>query len=355
MCKPKVLVICGPTASGKTSLSIELAKRINGEIISCDSMQIYKDMDIGTAKPTEQEKQGIKHYLLDFLSPEVRYSVADYKKDAEKAIEEILKKRKVPIIVGGTGLYINSLIYNIEYKDSKIDIDYRNKLEKIVVEEGLERLCEMAQKIDPEAMKNISNNDKKRIMRVLEIYNKLEKMVVEKGLENLYEMAQKIDPEAMKNISHNDKKRIMRVLEIYNETGKTKTELEMESRKNEPKYNYIVFALDMDRDKLYERINKRVDIMLKNGLIHEVEKLINTYKIMPTAMQGLGYKEVVEYLNGNCTEEEMVEKIKMETRRYAKRQLTWFRKNKETIWLNGLEEVDKNINTILEVYSGRTS
>ena len=310
MCKPKVIVLCGPTASGKTSLSIELAKRINGEIISCDSMQIYKDMDIGTAKPTEQEKQGIKHYLLDFLSQEVRYSVADYKKDAEKAIEEILKKRKVPIIVGGTGLYINSLIYNIEYKDSKIDIDYRNKLEK---------------------------------------------MVVEKGLENLYEMAQKIDPEAMKNISHNDKKRIMRVLEIYNETGKTKTELEMESRKNEPKYNYIVFALDMDRDKLYERINKRVDIMLKNGLIHEVEKLINTYKIMPTAMQGLGYKEVVEYLKGNCTEEEMVEKIKMETRRYAKRQLTWFRKNKETIWLNGLEEADKNINTILEVYSGRTS
>ena len=310
MCKPKVIVLCGPTASGKTSLSIELAKRINGEIISCDSMQIYKDMDIGTAKPTEQEKQGIKHYLLDFLSPEVRYSVADYKKDAEKAIEEILKKRKVPIIVGGTGLYINSLIYNIEYKDSKIDIDYRNKLEK---------------------------------------------MVVEKGLENLYEMAQKIDPEAMKNISHNDKKRIMRVLEIYNETGKTKTELEIESRKNEPKYNYIVFTLDMDRDKLYERINKRVDIMLKNGLIHEVEKLINTYKIMPTAMQGLGYKEVVEYLKGNCTEEEMVEKIKMETRRYAKRQLTWFRKNKETIWLNGLEEADKNINTILEVYSGRTS
>ncbi len=310
MCEPKVIVLCGPTASGKTSLSIELAKRINGEIISCDSMQIYKDMDIGTAKPTEQEKQGIKHYLLDFLSPEVRYSVADYKKDAEKAIEEILKKRKVPIIVGGTGLYINSLIYNIEYKDSKIDIDYRNKLEK---------------------------------------------MVVEKGLENLYEMAQKIDPEAMKNISHNDKKRIMRVLEIYNETGKTKTELEIESRKNEPKYNYIVFALDMDRDKLYERINKRVDIMLKNGLIHEVEKLINTYKIMPTAMQGLGYKEVVEYLKGNCTEEEMVEKIKMETRRYAKRQLTWFRKNKETIWLNGLEEADKNINTILEVYSGRTS
>ena len=310
MCKPKVIVLCGPTASGKTSLSIELAKRINGEIISCDSMQIYKDMDIGTAKPTEQEKQGIKHYLLDFLSPEVRYSVADYKKDAEKAIEEILKKRKVPIIVGGTGLYINSLIYNIEYKDSKIDIDYRNKLEK---------------------------------------------MVVEKGLENLYEMAQKIDPEAMKNISHNDKKRIMRVLEIYNETGKTKTELEIESRKNEPKYNYIVFALDMDRDKLYERINKRVDIMLKNGLTHEVEKLINTYKIMPTAMQGLGYKEVVEYLKGNCTEEEMVEKIKMETRRYAKRQLTWFRKNKETIWLNGLEGADKNINTILEVYSGRTS
>ena len=261
-------------------------------------------------KSAEQEKQGIKHYLLDFLSPEVRYSVADYKKDAEKAIEEILKKRKVPIIVGGTGLYINSLIYNIEYKDSKIDIDYRNKLEK---------------------------------------------MVVEKGLENLYEMAQKIDPEAMKNISHNDKKRIMRVLEIYNETGKTKTELEIESRKNEPKYNYIVFALDMDRDKLYERINKRVDIMLKNGLIHEVEKLINTYKIMPTAMQGLGYKEVVEYLKGNCTEEEMVEKIKMETRRYAKRQLTWFRKYDNLTWINGLDDIQNNINIILEEYSEKNN
>ena len=301
MCKPKVIVLCGPTASGKTSLSIELAKRINGEIISCDSMQIYKDMDIGTAKPTEQEKQGIKHYLLDFLSPEVRYSVADYKKDAEKAIEEILKKRKVPIIVGGTGLYINSLIYNIEYKDSKIDIDYRNKLEK---------------------------------------------MVVEKGLENLYEMAQKIDPEAMKNISHNDKKRIMRVLEIYNETGKTKTELEMESRKNEPKYNYIVFALDMDRDKLYERINKRVDIMIEQGLIEEVKSLVKKYTEFPTAMQGLGYKEMVEYLDNKITKEEAIEKIKMESRRYAKRQITWFKSYKNAIWLDA--ENENNVDIILE-------
>ncbi len=308
MIKPNVIVLCGPTASGKTSLSIELAKRINGEIVSCDSMQIYKDMDIGTAKPTEEEKQGIKHYLIDFLSPDKRYSVADYKKDAEQSIEEILKKGKVPIIVGGTGLYVNSLIYNIEFKDNKIDIEYRNKLENIINTEGLEKL---------------------------------------------YEIAQKIDSEAMENISKNDKKRIMRVLEIYNQTGKTKTELEIESRKNEPKYRYIVFTLDMDREKLYERINKRVDLMIEKGLIKEVEKLVNTYKSMPTAIQGLGYKEVVDYLNGSYSKEEMIEKIKMETRRYAKRQLTWFRKNKDAIWLNGLEPTINNINTILEVYSGK--
>lgn len=304
MSKPTVIVICGPTASGKTALSIELAKKINGEIVSSDSMQIYKYMDIGTAKPTVGEMQGIKHYLIDLVEPNKRYSVAEYKIDAEKAIEEILKKGKIPIIVGGTGLYVDSLIYGIEYQDIKLDEEYRKKLEKIADEEGLQKL---------------------------------------------YEKAKQIDSKAMEKISPNDKKRIIRVLEIYKATGKTKTEQEIESRKNEVKYDYHVFAINMEREKLYERINKRVDIMIEQGLIEEVQEVLQKYKEFPTAMQGLGYKEVVEYIEGKTTKEEMIEKIKMETRRYAKRQLTWFRKNKQTLWLEGLEKTkEENIQNILD-------
>lgn len=288
MNKPKVIVICGPTASGKTALSIELAKKINGEIISSDSMQIYKDMNIGTAKPSQGEMQGIKHYMLDFVEPDRRYSVAEFKKGAEKAIEEILAKGKVPIVVGGTGLYVDSLIYGIEYQDIQFNLEYREELEERVAKEGLE---------------------------------------------TLYNEAKKIDPQAIEKISHNDQKRILRVLEIYKATGKTKTEQETESRKNDVKYDYKVFAINMDRERLYERINKRVDIMIEQGLIQEVENLLKKYKEFPTAMQGLGYKEVVEYLQGNTSKEEMIEKIKMETRRYAKRQITWFKKNKQTIWI----------------------
>lgn len=302
--KPKVIVIVGPTASGKTALSIELAKKINGEIVSCDSMQIYKDMDIGSAKPTQEEMQGIKHYMIDIATPEERFSVAEYKKQAETAIEEILNKGKTPIVVGGTGLYANSLIYGIEYNEIKLDEQYRNKLEKIASSE--------------------------------------------KGLSELYEEAVKIDCQAMSIISPNDKKRIIRVLEIYHSTGKTKTELEIESRKNGVKYDYKVFAINMEREILYERINKRVDIMIENGLIDEVKNILKKYKEFPTAMQGLGYKEVVEYFNKEISKEEMIEKIKQETRRYAKRQLTWFRKNKETVWLNGLENMQNNIDIILE-------
>ena len=303
MQKEKVIVICGPTASGKTALSIELAKQINGEIVSADSMQIYKDMDIGTAKPTQEEKQGIKHYLIDFVSPDERYSVADYKQDAKKAIREILKKGKVPIIVGGTGLYVDSLIYEIEYPNIEFDEKYREKLEK---------------------------------------------EVEENGLEELYEKAKEIDNEAIQKISKNDKKRILRILEIYHATGKNKTEQEKESRKKEVEYDYKVFALKWDREMLYERINKRVDIMLEQGLIEEVKSIYEKYNKFPTAMQGLGYKEVVEYLENKTTKEEMIEKIKQETRRYAKRQMTWFKKNKQTIWLNAEDEIQNNIKIILE-------
>ncbi len=303
MQKQKVIVICGPTASGKTALSIELAKQINGEIVSCDSMQIYKDMDIGTAKPTIDEMQGIKHYLIDFVLPDQRYSVADFKNDAKKAIKEILEKGKTPIIVGGTGLYVDSLIYEIEYQDTKFDEEYRNKLERIADEEGLDKL---------------------------------------------YEEAKKIDEKAIEKISKNDKKRILRILEIYHATGKNKTQQEIESRKKEVEYDYHVYALNWNREKLYERINKRVDIMIDQGLIDEVKTVYEKYSKFPTAMQGLGYKEVVEYLENKLTKEEMIEKIKQETRRYAKRQMTWFRKNKQTIWLDGENKIQNNIKIILE-------
>ena len=242
MKKPKVIVIAGPTASGKSKLAVELAKRINGEIVSADSMQIYKEMNIGTAKIMPKEMEGIKHYMLDLVAPDERYSVSAYKKEAEKCIEEILAKGKTPIICGGTGLYINSLVYGIEFNEEKIDEEYRNKLN------------------------NIAENE---------------------GLEGLYNMAMEIDPEAMEKISKNDKKRIIRVLEIFHKTGKTKTQQDIDSRNKELKYDYKIFVLNMDRQVLYDRINKRVDLMIEEGLIEEVESITKKYDKFPTAMQGL--------------------------------------------------------------------
>ncbi|MNS95858.1 tRNA dimethylallyltransferase [compost metagenome] len=266
-------------------------------------MQIYKEMDIGTAKPSKEEMDNIRHYLIDFVSPCTRYSVADFKKDAENAIEQILENNKIPIIVGGTGLYIDSLIYGIEYSEFQLDQKFREELEIRVENEGLDKI---------------------------------------------YQEAKQIDPIAIEKISENDKKRILRILEIYKATGKTKTEQEIESRLKGVKYDYHVYAINMDREKLYERINVRVDKMIENGLIKEVEDLVGRYDEFPTSMQGLGYKEVLEYIKGRTSKQDMIEKIKQETRRYAKRQLTWFRKNKETIWIDGLNDRQNNLNIILE-------
>ena len=257
-------------------------------------MQIYKDMNIGTAKPTKEEQSMAKHYLIDFVPPDKRYSVADFKNDATKTIKEIFKNGKTPIVVGGTGLYINSLVYNIDYNsEGEADLEYRNELEK-------------------------------------------------KDITELYEIAKKIDDEALNKISPNDKKRIMRIIEIYHSTGKTKTELEKESiKKNE--YDYKIFVLNWDRQKLYERINLRVDMMINDGLINEVQDLLKKYDNFPTAFQGLGYKEVKEYLDGKLTKEEMIEKIKQESRRYAKRQITWFKRYKNAIWLDGENQDNEKI------------
>lgn len=308
--KPKVIVIEGPTASGKTALSIELAKKINGEIVSADSMQIYQEMNIGTAKPDEKEKQGISHYVMDCIKPNERFSVAQYQKEAKKAIQTILEKGKIPIVVGGTGLYIDALLYEITYPEIETDLFYRKTLEERVEIEGLE---------------------------------------------DLYKEARQIDPDAMQKISKNDQKRIMRVLEIYHQTGKTKTQLEKESRSEQIPYDYHVFAIRWEREELYSRINQRVDNMIEKGLIAEVQALCQKYKQFPTALQGLGYKEVQAYLQGKATKEEMIEILKRETRRYAKRQMTWFRKNKQVIWLvGGSQNIQDNIAIILEdVYSER--
>ena len=300
MAKDKIIVICGPTASGKTSLGINLANKINGEIISADSMQIYKDFSIGSSKPTEEERKQAPHHLVDFVDADKRYSVADYKEDCQKVIEDILSRGKVPIIVGGTGLYIDSIIYNIKYLQISTDYTYRKQLEAI-------------------------------------------------PLEDLYKRAMEIDPRAMEKISSNDRKRISRVLEIYHLTGHNKTELEAESIGDEI-YDFRTFVLNWPREQLYERVNTRVDKMIEQGLVDEVKGVLKKYKDFPTSMQALGYKEIRLYLDGIITLDEAIELIKKESRHYAKRQLTWFRKYEGAIWLEGGND-DVNSKIIIENYN----
>lgn len=303
-----VIVILGPTASGKTKLSIELAKDINGEIVSADSMQIYKFMDIGTAKPDEEEKQGIKHYLIDEVTPDEEFSVARFKELAIKYIDKIIQDGKIPIISGGTGLYIDSLVYNIEFGDTICDWELRESLKKEALEKGNEYL-----------------------------HNKLKE----------------VDPEAAKKIHMNNVKRVIRAIEVYTYTKKTITSHQEESRRNPSKYNFLVFGLTMDREKLYERINKRVDLMMEKGLVDEVNKLVEMgYDKSTIAMQGIGYKEILSYLRGEITLDEAVYVLKRDTRHYAKRQLTWFRRMKNVTWINmdqfdNVHEILKNIKDVI--------
>lgn len=303
-----VIVIMGPTASGKTKLSIELAKDINGEIVSADSMQIYKFMDIGTAKADEEEKQGIRHYLIDEVTPDEEFSVARFKELAIKYIDEIIKDGKIPIISGGTGLYIDSLIYNIEFGDTICDWELRESLKREASEMGNEYL-----------------------------HNKLKE----------------IDPEAAKKIHMNNVKRVIRAIEVYTYTQKTITSHQEDSKKKPSKYNFIVFGLTMDREKLYERINQRVDLMMEKGLVDEVNKLIEMgYDKSTIAMQGIGYKEILSYLRGEITLDEAVYVLKRDTRHYAKRQLTWFNRMKNVTWINmdqfnNVHEILKNIKDVI--------
>lgn len=279
--KTNIIAIVGPTASGKTSLSISLAERLCGEIISCDSMQIYKHMDIGTAKPSAEEKKGIPHHLIDVVDPTARFSCADYKTLAENAITEILQKNKVPFFCGGTGLYLDS-VTSISSLSPQIPESIRTDVQALSPSELWEELI-------------------------------------------------KVDPETASKTHINNVKRVSRAIEIYRGTGKTKSEWDMLSKSVPPKYNTLFIGLDFeDRNVLYERINKRVDIMLENGLLDEVRAL--DLPRDANSAQAIGYKELYMYLDGLIGYDDAVLLLKKNTRNYAKRQLTWFRKNKNISW-----------------------
>lgn len=283
----KIIAVAGPTASGKTALAIEIAKKYNGEVVSCDSMQIYKHMDIGTAKPTPEEMEGIAHHMIDVAEPFENYSVADYVKAARECIDDIISRGKLPILAGGTGLYMDSVINNIEFSEDCKAEGLREELQKIADTEGAERLHAMLKERDEEA-------------------------------------AEKIHP--------NNIRRVIRAIEVCVTTGKTFTEVSRNSRK-EPIYDALIFGLEYERDVLYARINRRVDLMVEAGLIDEVEKLKDMgLRDEHTAMQAIGYKEFAEYLNDEASLSDAIEKVKQESRRYAKRQLTWFKRNPSIIW-----------------------
>ncbi len=288
--KEKTSIVCvvGPTASGKTGFSIEYAKKHNGEIISCDSMQIYKHMDIGTAKATKEEQKEVPHHMIDFVDPNTDYSVADFVDGARKCIEDISKRGKLPVLCGGTGLYIDSIINNLEFSEEKRDDEYREFLQK---------------------------------------------MAEEKGNEAVHKLLSEIDPTEADKVHYNNVKRVIRALEICKTTGMTKTEADKLAVR-EPLYHAEIFGMSMDRERLYERINKRVDIMMEEGLLDEVKRLLSMgIRRNSTAMQAIGYKEILEYLDGECDLSSAVDKIKQESRRYAKRQMTWFKRNKNIKWI----------------------
>jgi tRNA dimethylallyltransferase len=292
--KIRVIAIVGPTASGKTALGAEIAEEFSGEVVSADSMQIYKGMDIATAKPTKEEMRGIPHHLIGFLDRNVSFSVADYVELAGSVIGDISERKKLPVIVGGTGLYVSSLLDNIKFADIKSNAGLRKKLE-----DEAERL----------------------------------------GNSYLFEKLEKVDPESAAELHPNNLVRVIRALEVYELTGKKLSLFKAESRLEESPYDPVMIGLDYnDRQILYDRINKRVDIMVKNGLVEEAQSIFDSCN-MKTAGNAIGYKELIPYFKKEKSLEECISKIKQETRRYAKRQLTWFRKNAKINWLK-LDEFD---------------
>ncbi|WP_017753841.1 tRNA (adenosine(37)-N6)-dimethylallyltransferase MiaA [Calidifontibacillus oryziterrae] len=286
--KKKVIAIIGPTAVGKTKIGIELAKALNGEIISGDSMQIYQGMDIGTAKVTVQEMQGVPHHLLDIKQPTETFSVAEFQTLVSQLIDEITKREKVPIIVGGTGLYIQSVLYNYNFSDASSNLEYRTQLEQRVEEEGIDAI---------------------------------------------YQELLQIDPLCGERIHPNNIRRVIRALEVFHETGLTMSEY-LAEQDPEPLYHHIIIGLTMDRGLLYERINQRVDLMIEQGLLAEVKRLYDAGVKDCQSIQAIGYKELYEYFEDKITLNSAIELLKRNSRRYAKRQLTWFRNKMDVEWFD---------------------
>lgn len=287
---PRICILAGPTAVGKTDISLALAKSLCGEIISADSAQVYRYMDIGTAKLKKEEMQGIKHYMIDEVDPDKDFSVAQFRDRAEAYIRDINARGKLPIITGGTGLYINSLLDNLDFTESICDEEFRMEMKQLAEE---------------------------------------------KGTEYVHGMLEKVDPASFRKLHPNDLRRTIRALEVYRSTGKPISYFQEQSKKLPPKYQYAYITLTMDREKLYQRIEQRVDKMMDEGLVEEVEQLLNMgYHRGLTSMQALGYKEIASYLQGEISKEEAVRVLKRDTRHYAKRQLTWFRRDKRIFWVN---------------------
>lgn len=285
-----LIILTGPTAVGKTALSIGLAKAVDGEIISADSMQVYRKMNIGTAKIQQSEMQGVRHHLIDILDPGEDFNVVLFKKYALEAMKDIYSREKIPVVVGGTGFYIQALLYEINFEDNDNDMSYREELQTLAAEHGNSYIHDMLAGVDPESAEKIHENNVKRVIRALEFYKKT----------------------GMKISKHN----------------------EAESQKESP-YNFEYFVLNDDRQKLYDRIDRRIDIMLADGLLDEVRSLVDEgYSRDLVSMQGLGYKEMIDYIQERYTLDEAVYTLKRDTRHFAKRQVTWFKREKQVTWVN---------------------
>ncbi len=299
--KMPIIILTGPTAVGKSELSISLAKSVNGEIISADSMQVYKKMDIGTAKITCEEMNGVPHHMIDILEPWEEFNVSIFKENADRCIKDILDRGKIPILVGGTGFYIQAVLNDIEFTEHEMDESLRNELLQFAKDNGEEAL-----------------------------HNRL----------------RAIDPESAESIHPNNVKRVVRALEYCIQTGETFSEHNRREAAKESPYNFAYFVLNTDRSILYDRIDKRIDIMIENGLLSEVNELVSLgCHADMVSMKGLGYKEIIAYINGECTLEEAIYILKRETRHFAKRQLTWFKREKEVIWI---DKTGRNDNEILD-------
>ena len=301
--KKPLVILTGPTAVGKTKASIGLAKAIGGEIISADSMQVYKQMDIGSAKIKPSEMDGIPHYLVDILEPDEEFHVVLFQQMAKQAIQKIYEKGKLPILVGGTGFYIQAVLYDIDFSENEKDTSYREELEKLAQT---------------------------------------------KGAEYLHDLLREVDEKSAQDIHANNVKRVIRALEYFHQTGEKISEHNEEQRKKVSPYNFSYFVLNDERAHLYEKINLRVDQMINEGLVREVQSLKEKgYTRDMVSMQGLGYKEMLDYLDNKCSLEEAVEIIKRDTRHFAKRQITWFKRESDVTWIDK-KEYDYNEERILK-------